>query len=189
MRKLLVIAITLLTTSAFAGFTGAGSGSGSPAPQKFRAGLLLGNVALNSVPVKESKNAIGGGVSLGYSVNEELGIELSYIQSKHDDLKYKDYSLGAVYYFESYDPFFFHLTGGVSFTNASDTLASGQEFSDTAFGLFAGIGADIYTKRTMIIGLQTRYYKMFGSDKTVGNTAYTLVDDYWTVMMRVLFQF
>ena len=156
-----------------------------PTADKFKLGAVVGNVAL-SEDAGESKNAIGIGGVFGYSIEDELSFELTYMESSHDDLDHKDFSLGVQYYFNSYEPFYYGLTGGVAFvTNEVGTV------DDTAFGLFIGAGADVFTKRSLVIGLQARYYSMFGSDVDLGGSVgrVTLVDNYYTVLARILFQF
>lgn len=170
----LVAALLIISTNAFAE---------GPTADKFTLGAVVGNVAL-SEDAGQSKNAIGVGGVFGYSIEDELSFEMMYMQSSHDDLDHSDINLGVQYYFNSYEPFYFGLTGGVAFvTNEVGTV------DDTAFGLFIGAGADVFTKRNLMIGLQARYYSMFGSDVTVGSSKVTLVDDFTTVMARVLFQF
>jgi hypothetical protein len=177
--------------SVFSMTTMASIASEGPKADTFKLGAVVGNVALSNSGTGISKNAIGLGGVLGYSIEDELSFEMTYLKSSHDDLAHTDLSLGVEYYFNSYEPFYYGLTGGVSFTKnkldkTSPTVAKGD---DTAFGLFVGIGADVFTKRGMILGLQARYYDMFGSDKDIGGTKYNLVDNYYTILARVLFQF
>lgn len=179
MKHLLIIAITLFTMNAFAE---------GPKADTFKLGAVVGNVGLSEEIGNSSKNAIGVGGVFGYSIEDELAFELSYIQSSHDDIDHQDINLGVQYYFNSYEPFYYGLTGGVAFvTNEYSAGATSKD--DTAFGLFIGIGADVFTKRNLIIGLQGRYYSMFGSKVDIGGTKYDLVDDYYTVLARILFQF
>lgn len=171
---LLVTILSFFSLSAFAE---------GPKADTFILGAVVGNVGL-SEDAGESKNAIGVGGVFGYSIEDELSFELMYMQSSHDDLDHQDINLGVQYYFNSYEPFYYGFTGGVAFvTNEIGSV------DDTAFGLFIGAGADVFTKRALVIGLQARYYSMFGSDVTVGGQEVTLVDDYYTILARVLFQF
>jgi hypothetical protein len=182
---LLVTLISIFSISTMASIASEG-----PKENTFKAGVLFGNVALgndNSAAPAISKNSIGFGGLFGYSLEDELSFEFAYMKSSHDDLDHSDLSLGVEYYFNSYEPFYYGLTGGVSFTkNEISGTVSGD---DTAFGLFVGIGADVFTKRGMVVGLQARYYDMFSSDKNIGGTKYNLVDNYYTILARVLFQF
>lgn len=159
--------------------------SEGPQADTFKLGAVVGNVGMSDDITGTSKNAIGVGGVFGYSIEDELSFELMYMQSSHDDLDHSDFNLGVQYYVNSYEPFYYGITGGVAFvTNEIGT------YDDTAFGLFIGAGADVFTKRALIIGLQARYYSMFGSDVDVGGAAkQTLVDDYYTVLARILFQF
>ncbi len=158
--------------------------SEGPQADTFKLGAVVGNVGLSDDTPNTSKNAIGVGGVFGYSIEDELSFELMYMQSSHDDLDHSDFNLGVQYYVNSYEPFYYGITGGVAFvTNEVGSV------DDTAFGLFIGAGADVFTKRSLIIGLQARYYSMFGSDIDIGGTKYTLVDDYYTVLARILFQF
>ncbi|MES2769124.1 MAG: outer membrane beta-barrel protein [Bdellovibrionota bacterium] len=158
--------------------------SEGPKADTFKLGAVVGNVGLTGDPGEDSnnssKNAIGVGGVFGYSIEDELSFELMYMQSSHDKLDHKDFNLGVQYYVNSYEPFYYGITGGVAFvTNEVGTI------DDTAFGLFIGAGADVFTKRALIIGLQARYYSMFGSEVN----GVEIVDDYYTVLARILFQF
>jgi opacity protein-like surface antigen len=178
--KLLLTILSILTLANFAHAEG-------PKEDTFKLGAMFGNVALKE-DAGQSKNAIGVGGIFGYSLADELSFEIDYLQSTHDDLKSSNIGLGVNYYFNSYEPFYYSLTGGVAFTtNKYDS--AGTSADDTAFGLFIGAGADVFTKRNLIVGLQARYYKMFGSDVKIGSDTYTLVDDYVTILARVMFQF
>ena len=161
-----------------------------PKADTFKVGALFGNVALTNDGTTPDigKNSIGLGAIFGYSIEDELSFEFSYITSDHDDLDHKDLSLGVNYYFNSYEPFYYNFSGGASFTEneLSGATATGK---DSAFGLYAGVGADVFTKRDLIIGLQARYYKMFSSEKSISTVNYNIVDDYYTVMARMMFQF
>lgn len=160
-----------------------------PKADLFKLGAIFGNVALSDAPQGTSKNAIGLGGIFGYSLEDELSFELGYLQSSHDKVDLQDISLGVQYYFNSYEPFYYGLTAGVTFTSNELEISTSQTIDDTAFGLFIGAGADVFTKRSMVVGLQARYYKMFASDITVSSTNYTVIDDYYTILVRVLFQF
>ncbi len=161
----------------------------SPKADRFKLGAVFGNVALSDAPAGTSKNSIGLGGILGYSLEDELSFEIGYLQSSHDKVDLQDISLGIQYYFNSYDPFFYGLTAGVTFTSNELEISSTESLDDTAFGLFIGAGTDVFTKRSMIVGLQGRYYKMFASDITRSSTNYTVIDDYYTILVRLLFQF
>jgi hypothetical protein len=172
-------------------FTFTAAHAEGPKADTFKLGAVVGNVALSNDGTfgtkTVSKNAIGLGGVFGYSLEDELSFEFTFMKSSHDDLDHQDLSLGVQYYFNSYEPFYYGLTGGVSFTK--NEVSSIANADDTAFGLFFGAGADVFTKRGLIVGLQARYYSMFASDKNIGGTKYTIVDDYYTVLARVLFQF
>ena len=158
--------------------------SEGPKADTFKLGAVVGNVGLTGDAGKtsngSSENAIGIGGVFGYSIEDELSFELTYMQSSHDDLDHSDFNLGVQYYFNSYEPFYYGLTGGVAFvTNEVGSI------DDTAFGLFIGAGADVFTKRALIVGLQARYYSMFGSEVN----GVEVVGNFYTVLARVLFQF
>lgn len=176
MKHLLLVAIlSIFSLSAFAD---------SPKADTFKLGAVVGNVGLSGDAGDKAngsqENAIGVGGVFGYSIEDELGFEFMFMQSSHDELDHQDINLGVQYYFNSYEPFYYGLTGGVAFvTNEVGDI------DDTAFGLFLGIGADVFTKRSLVLGLQARYYSMFGSDVD----GVEVVGDYYTVLARVLFQF
>jgi hypothetical protein len=182
MKHLLIlvcISILSLTSRAFAE---------GPTADTFKLGAVVGNIGLTDSAYGSSKNGIGLGGIFGYSLEDELSFEMAFIQSSHDKLDHQDISLGVQYYFYSYEPFYYGLTGGVSFTT-NEIDNGGVKTDDTAFGLFIGAGADVYTKRSLIVGLQARYYKMFGSEVNISGANYKLVDNYYAILARVLFQF
>ncbi len=165
-----------------------------PKTDTFKVGAVVGNIALSGYAGdsanSSSRNSIGVGGVLGYSIEDELSFELSYIQSSHDKVNHQDINLGVQYYFNSYEPFYYGFTGGVAFvTNEIEAHSGNPSQEDTAFGLFIGAGADVFTKRSLIIGLQARYYKMFGSEVDYGGSKIELVDNHYTILARILFQF
>lgn len=169
--------------------SGSATAQDGPKENLFKLGAVFGNVALSESPQGTSKNSIGLGGIFGYSLEDELSFELGYLQSSHDKVDLQDISLGVQYYFNSYEPFYYGFTAGVSFTTNELEISNTETLDDTAFGLFVGAGADVFTKRSMIIGLQARYYKMFASDITSNSTSYSVIDDYYTILVRLLFQF
>lgn len=182
---LIVLALFVFSSNVFAE---------GPKADTFKLGAVFGNIALGGDTTDNvsgaSKNSIGVGAVLGYSIEDELSFELSYIQSSHDKIDHQDINLGVQYYFNSYEPFYYGLTGGVAFvTNEVAANGTDPSIDDTAFGLFIGAGADVFTKRGLVIGLQARYYKMFGSEIDYKGSKVTLVDDHYSILARVLFQF
>lgn len=167
----LIFAVSLMSLNVFAE---------GPKADTFKLGAVVGNIGLSNDSTTVSKNAIGVGGVFGYSLEDELNFEFSFIQSEHDQLDHQNINLGVQYYFNSYEPFYYNFTGGVAFvTNEISTV------DDTAFGLFFGAGADVFTKRNLIVGLQARYYSMFASEVN----GVKVVDDFYSVMARILFQF
>jgi hypothetical protein len=190
MKNLILILATLMSTSAFAvtAFDRNG-GPGDLKPNQFKAGIQAGQVGLLGDQGGNASNAIGIGLVGNYSITDALTLELTYLQSSKDELDHKEYAFGIMNYFNSYESMMFHWATGIAFANNSFDVAN-QSLSDTGFGLYAGIGMDVLTKGRVTFGVQGRYYKMFDASKTASNgTEYKIVDDFYTVLFRVMYAF
>lgn len=141
----------------------------------FYLGAQVGHVALTGTPT--FSNAIGFGLDLGVPTGSYLDVVAHIQYSSHSGgpgLKLFHPTLAAqVHAFRSADfdvsaeagPGFYFLSAGTS---------------ETKFGLNFGVNGDVLVEDALRLGVGWRYHSVF-------NTA--LIGDFWTVMMRVGYQF
>ncbi len=168
--------------------------SASFGPQQSRLGLTAGQVFLTSDVLDRSGNAIGFGLNFAYQVNSLWAMEAQHLRSSHDNLKHRETSVGANYYFSDDPIFITHANFGFNFVSHELKVAGlPAAFNENGFGVYAGIGVDFLVSDSIAAGLQVRYNKMFGVDATDGwstpNRQIPVIQDFATLLVRISYIF
>lgn len=182
MAKLVIILTFLAAVVSLKAF------GADPKEGDFRVGVTAGNVGLLKDVGDDAGNAIGFGVVFDYNIADEFFFEGSYVQSSHDKLDHQEYNFGVGQFFESYETAYFYWAAGVLFATNEIEITS-LKAKDTGFGLYGGLGVDIYTAKNITFGLQARYNKIFEKEKNVSGNDIKIVQDFYTVLFKVQYTF
>jgi hypothetical protein len=151
---------------------------------QIRLGAQGGHVGLMSDVGSSAGNAVGFGGVFNYAVTEEMMLELTYTTSSHTGLRHSDFGAGVNFYFNSYDAAYFYFAAGANFIGHELTAISK---SASGFGLYGGFGVDFDLGKNFSSGLQGVYHKAFESKIDVSGVQVPVIQDYVTVMLRLLF--
>jgi len=155
---------------------------------QIRFGAQGGHVGLLDTVGEKAGNAVGFGGIFNYAMSEEMMLELTYTTSSHTGssvhLRHNDFGAGVNFYFNSYDMAFFYAAAGVNFISHELTDLNKTA---TGFGLYGGLGVDIDLGKNFSSGVQAIYHKAFDSSVDIGGVSQKAIQDYVTVMVRLLF--
>ena len=157
----------------------------------FRLGVSAGNVTLTGDAGTEFGNALGYGIHAGYAATDVMFFDLTYNQSRHNDLDRSTVDIGVNYYTGSYDALLWNLSAGGSFINHKFELIdlSDATYTSDAFALYFGGGGDFAVGDNFMTGLQLRYYKAFATRVTVNGEDFNAIQDSLSVVLRLFYTF
>lgn len=141
-------------------------------------GAQVGHVSLTGNTGAAFSNALGFGVDLSFEASHLFNVTTRFQYSTHSgsgglDLYHP--SLSVDFFLARYAEFLVTLGGGPGFYFFN--TAAGNESN---FGLNVGLEGDVILNESVRVGLGWRYHGVLGG--TVG-------DNFFTIMMRIGFQF
>jgi hypothetical protein len=146
----------------------------------FYLGGQIGHVALTG-KTSFYNNTIGFAMDLGFRTNPLLDLMFSSQYSSHsggtNGLSLYAETLGANFHVLEANDFDWSLGAGPGFY-----FFKYLNQTDTMFGIHTGTNIDVKAGDNVRVGIGLRYHTVFRKDSDVG-------DNFWTVMMRVGYQF
>lgn len=147
----------------------------------FYLGGQIGHVALTGKTSPTYNNTIGFALDLGFRTNPLLDVLFSSQYSSHigggNGLSLYSETLGANFHVIDVNDFDVSLGAGPGFYFFKYAAKT-----DTLFGIHGGSNVDVKAGDNLRIGLGLRYHTLFRKDADLG-------DNFWTLMMRVGYQF
>lgn len=143
----------------------------------FYLGAQIGHVALTGALRGPFTNAIGFGLDLGVPTGSYLDVVAHLNYSSHG-------GAGGLKLFHPTLAAQFHAIRNADF-DLSGEIGPGFYFfsaatTETKFGINFGVNGDVLVQEALRLGIGWRYHTVFNA---------TTGDDFWTIMMRVGFNF
>lgn len=153
---------------------------------QFRVGAGVGQIGLLDDPSTGGGNAVGYQALVGYQIEDNLALDISYAFSSPNRVDHSDLTVSGDYYFGDYETSYPHLSAGISFISNrfKDVSVTGD-----AVALQFGGGLEFELSRNFRVGPEIRYQKAFEAKALVNDQEITSVGDSYLVLLRFLYYF